>query len=114
MMMKVLTSLLLLTSASGFAPPMINVAPARAAPATQLQLLSGHLAALEDVAVSSGQDAIKVKIMACDNNECVMVDGWKDKSGRWQFSEPNDASASWKQSPEYSYKLLMMEIDDIE
>lgn len=113
-MMKLLTSLLWITAASGFAPPL-HVAPARAASsATQLQLLSGHLAALENVAVSSGQDAIKVKIMACDNNECVMVDGWKDKSGRWQFSEPNDASASWKQSPEYSYKLLMMEIDDIE
>ena len=114
MMMKLLTSLLLITSASGFAPLVHVATPRITSPLTQLQLLSGHITELERVAVASGQDAIKVKIMACDNNECVMVDGWKDKNGRWQFSEPGDASASWKQSPEYSYKLLMMEIDDIE
>ena len=102
----------MIASVAGFAsPPSALGVFSRAS--SQLNMLD--LVALEEVAVSSGQDAIKIKVNACDNNECVMVDGWKDKkTGRWSFAEPTDASDSWRQSSNYSYKILMMEIDDIE
>jgi len=108
-MMKLLTSLLLIASASAFAPLSVS---SRASSSSHLAMVD--LSVLTEIAQTSGQEAIKVKVMACDNNECAMIDGWKDQSGRWCFTEPDDASPGWKQAREYSYKFIMMEIDDIE
>jgi len=110
-MMKLLTSLLLLaSSANAFAP--IGVPAAARASSSQLNV---SMKKLTEIAQNSGQEAIKVKVMACDNQECAMIDGWKDNSGRWCFAEPSDASETWKNyKGEYTYKILMYEIDDVE
>ena len=111
--MKFWTSILLIASCAAFAPPASSPRRTAATTSTQLHM---DLDALHHV-VQAGTDAMKMLILDCDNqNECHMIDGWKDTgSGQWHFENRHGVvSPSFETSPDHTYKILMMEIDDVE
>lgn len=55
-----------------------------------------------------GEEAARVVLMECDQEECVMVDGWKEMDG-WHFSEGLQEGHG-----PHNHKVLMWDLDDTE
>lgn len=55
----------------------------------------------------NGADAISLTIQECDNQDCILVDGWKASDG-WHFSEGlGDRDGT-------TQKIIMMAMNDTE